>query len=212
MYFYKAYINIVNCNKAYAKFGVLHQIADKVVVRAFLNDLYVFFILATISASEYSTLIRSTGSGCMISLGFLACTSKKCAYYLLTGHSFGSLVSSLLAKHTSLFIMENMVNYLVSFVNATEGIWYVEATRWTASEGIVTGMSATSFMLDIPISREQFAAVLYDCCITISKQKRQRNTAFLLFSETGMFGCDIITRFLHSSRRPKNPDAVRILL
>ena len=38
---------------------------------------------------------------------------------------------------------------------------YAEAVRWAASEGIVTGVSETLFAPDEPITREQFAAILW---------------------------------------------------
>lgn len=41
------------------------------------------------------------------------------------------------------------------------GTWYTEAVRWAASEGVVTGTSATTFEPDAPVTREQFAAILY---------------------------------------------------
>lgn len=56
---------------------------------------------------------------------------------------------------------EPVVNYLLPFTDVTQGTWYNEAVRWAASEGIVTGISATSFAPDDPITREQFAAMLY---------------------------------------------------
>lgn len=56
---------------------------------------------------------------------------------------------------------EPVVNYLMPFDDVAEGTWYSEAVRWAASEGIVTGTSATTFAPDAPITREQFAAILY---------------------------------------------------
>ena len=53
------------------------------------------------------------------------------------------------------------VNYALPFDDVAEGAWYTEAVRWAASEGIVTGMSATAFEPNAPITREQFAAILY---------------------------------------------------
>ncbi|MCI7124757.1 MAG: S-layer homology domain-containing protein [Agathobaculum sp.] len=41
------------------------------------------------------------------------------------------------------------------------GTWYTETVRWAASEGVVTGTSATTFEPDAPVTREQFAAILY---------------------------------------------------
>ena len=56
---------------------------------------------------------------------------------------------------------EPAVNYLMPFTDVAEGAWYAEAVRWAASEGIVTGVSETSFEPDEPITREQFAAILW---------------------------------------------------
>ena len=53
------------------------------------------------------------------------------------------------------------VNYALPFDDVAEGAWYTEAVRWAAGEGIVTGMSATAFEPNAPITREQFAAILY---------------------------------------------------
>ncbi|HIX32267.1 MAG TPA: S-layer homology domain-containing protein [Firmicutes bacterium] len=53
------------------------------------------------------------------------------------------------------------VNYALPFDDVAEGAWYTEAVRWAASEGIVTGTSATSFAPGDPITREQLATMLY---------------------------------------------------
>lgn len=39
--------------------------------------------------------------------------------------------------------------------------YYADAVAWAAAEGIVSGYDATHFAPDAPISREQFAAILY---------------------------------------------------
>ena len=56
---------------------------------------------------------------------------------------------------------EPAVNYLMPFADVAEGAWYAEAVRWAASEGIVTGVSETLFAPNDPITREQFAAILW---------------------------------------------------
>ena len=56
---------------------------------------------------------------------------------------------------------EPVVNYAMPFTDVTEGTWYTEAVRWAAAEGIVTGTSATTFAPDAPVTREQFATILY---------------------------------------------------
>ena len=39
--------------------------------------------------------------------------------------------------------------------------WYIRAVNWAAENGIVNGMSADRFAPNDPITREQFAAILY---------------------------------------------------
>ena len=56
---------------------------------------------------------------------------------------------------------EPVVNYLMPFTDVDGGAWYAEAVRWAASEGIVTGVSDTAFAPNDPITREQFAAILW---------------------------------------------------
>lgn len=56
---------------------------------------------------------------------------------------------------------EPVVNYLLPFTDVDDGAWYAEAVRWAASEGIVTGVSETSFAPNAEITREQLAAILY---------------------------------------------------
>ncbi len=64
---------------------------------------------------------------------------------------------------TILWRMEGdpVVNYLLPFTDVPDDAWYTEAVRWAASEGIVTGVSDTSFAPDAEITREQLAAILY---------------------------------------------------
>ena len=54
-----------------------------------------------------------------------------------------------------------VVDYLLPFADVYEGAWYAEAVRWAASEGIVTGVSESAFAPNEPITREQFAAILW---------------------------------------------------
>ena len=56
---------------------------------------------------------------------------------------------------------EPVVGNAMPFDDVAAGQWYSEAVRWAAGEGIVTGTSATTFAPDEPITREQFAAILY---------------------------------------------------
>ena len=54
-----------------------------------------------------------------------------------------------------------VVNYAMNYTDVTQGQWYSEAIRWTASEGIVGGYGNGLFGTNDPITREQFAAMLY---------------------------------------------------
>lgn len=47
------------------------------------------------------------------------------------------------------------------FHDVPAGAWYAEAVRWAAGEGIITGYSDGSFRPGAPITREQFAVMLY---------------------------------------------------
>ena len=52
-------------------------------------------------------------------------------------------------------------DYDMPFTDVAEQQWCAGAVRWAAGEGIVTGVSATEFAPDDPITREQFAAILW---------------------------------------------------
>lgn len=54
-----------------------------------------------------------------------------------------------------------VVDYAMNFSDVEEGLWYSEAVRWAAAEGIVTGYSDTVFAPDDTVTREQLAAILY---------------------------------------------------
>ncbi|WP_186565770.1 InlB B-repeat-containing protein [Lawsonibacter celer] len=56
---------------------------------------------------------------------------------------------------------EPVVNYLMQFEDVPAETWYTEAVRWAASEGIVEGYSDTAFGSTDPITREQFATILW---------------------------------------------------
>ena len=64
---------------------------------------------------------------------------------------------------------EPQVNYAMSFADVPAGTWYTEAVRWAASEGIVTGYSDTKFGPDDPVTREQFAVMLYRYAQTLGE-------------------------------------------
>lgn len=56
---------------------------------------------------------------------------------------------------------EPVVNYIMPFTDVDGGAWYAEAVRWASSEGIVEGVSDTSFAPNAEITREQLAAMLW---------------------------------------------------
>ena len=64
---------------------------------------------------------------------------------------------------TTLWYLEGrpQVNYLMSFADVGQGLWYTEAVRWAASEGIVEGYSDAVFAPGDPITRQQMAVLFY---------------------------------------------------
>nr|WP_297283606.1 S-layer homology domain-containing protein [uncultured Agathobaculum sp.] len=64
---------------------------------------------------------------------------------------------------TILWRMEGrpVVNYAMDYTDVAQGQWYSEAIRWAASEGIVSGYGNGLFGTNDPITREQFAVMLY---------------------------------------------------
>ena len=74
----------------------------------------------------------------------------------------GSLTRAMLV--TILYRMEQMpevTDAVNPFDDVKDGTWYTQAVVWAASEGIVNGISESSFAPDTPITREQIAAILY---------------------------------------------------
>ena len=49
----------------------------------------------------------------------------------------------------------------LSFTDVESGVWYTDAVRWAASEGIVKGYSNTVFAPNDTVTREQLATILY---------------------------------------------------
>ena len=54
-----------------------------------------------------------------------------------------------------------VVDYAMNYTDVAQGQWYSEAVRWATSEGIVGGYGNGLFGTNDPITREQFAAMLY---------------------------------------------------
>ena len=54
-----------------------------------------------------------------------------------------------------------VVNYAMDYTDVAQGQWCSEAIRWAASEGIVGGYGNGLFGTNDPITREQFAVMLY---------------------------------------------------
>ena len=57
----------------------------------------------------------------------------------------------------------------LSFTDIPASAWYTEAVRWAAETGIVTGYSDTKFGPDDPVTREQFAVMLYRYAQTLGE-------------------------------------------
>ena len=66
---------------------------------------------------------------------------------------------------TILWRMEGspVVDYLMDFDDVSLDSYYTEAIRWAASEGVVGGYGDGKFGPNDPITREQFAVILYRC-------------------------------------------------
>ena len=47
------------------------------------------------------------------------------------------------------------------FTDVSDGQWYSDAVAWASMNGIVNGVTPTSFAPDSPVTREQIAALLY---------------------------------------------------
>ena len=48
-----------------------------------------------------------------------------------------------------------------SFADVPEGLWYSDAVKWAASNGIISGISKSEFAPDSDITREQMALIIY---------------------------------------------------
>ena len=53
------------------------------------------------------------------------------------------------------------VNGASPFADVAEGSWYADAVIWAEGNSIVNGTSETTFSPDSPITREQFAAIMF---------------------------------------------------
>ncbi len=64
---------------------------------------------------------------------------------------------------TMLWRMEDspVVNYQMSFKDVPDEMWYTDAIRWAAANGIVNGYDEETFGTDDSVTREQLAAILY---------------------------------------------------
>ena len=56
---------------------------------------------------------------------------------------------------------EPVVDGAPPFTDVAEGEWYAQAVRWAAGAGIVNGTGDTTYSPNDPVTREQFAAILY---------------------------------------------------
>lgn len=63
---------------------------------------------------------------------------------------------------TMLYRLENEpATSAAGFTDVASGAYYADAVSWAAANGIVNGVSETSFAPNDPITREQMAAILY---------------------------------------------------
>ena len=53
------------------------------------------------------------------------------------------------------------VNGASPFADVAEGSWYADAVIWAEGNSIVNGTSETTFSPDSPITREQFASIMF---------------------------------------------------
>ncbi len=70
--------------------------------------------------------------------------------------SRGMLVTVLWRMENSVAVDDSLV-----FDDVDAGAWYGEAVRWAAANGIVNGVTETTFAPDSAITREQLAVILY---------------------------------------------------
>ncbi len=49
----------------------------------------------------------------------------------------------------------------MQYTDVPEDIWYAEAVRWAMAEDVMAGYSVLTFAPDDPVTREQFAAILW---------------------------------------------------
>ena len=56
---------------------------------------------------------------------------------------------------------ERYPDYAMTFADVPADAWYTEAVRWAAAEKLVKGYSALAFGPKAPVTREQFAVILY---------------------------------------------------
>lgn len=47
------------------------------------------------------------------------------------------------------------------FIDVEDGAWYADAVKWAYNLGVVNGMSPKTFQPDTPLTREQFATMIY---------------------------------------------------
>ena len=67
----------------------------------------------------------------------------------------------LMTTNRAMIVTIPVVNYAMNFSDVESGVWYTEAVRWAAAEGIVKGYSDTVFAPDDTVTREQLATILY---------------------------------------------------
>ena len=97
-------------------------------------------------------------------------------------HMFEPMVSTSRAMIvTMLWRMEDLPQMEVgkNFTDVQEGMWYTEAVRWAAENGIVKGYSEDIFAPDDPVTREQIVTILYRYAQLIGLNVDDHTTAYL---------------------------------
>ncbi len=92
-------------------------------------------------------------------------TGTDATHFTPDGTSTRAMVATILWRMAG----QPQADYTMDFADVPVSAWYTEAVRWAASEGIVTGYSATKFGPDDPVTREQFAAMLYRYAQTLGE-------------------------------------------
>jgi len=114
-------------------------------------------------AEDYMVLANYIKSFPVDSETGLPTITADCGYSEITGSDRISVIADRASIVYKLWQSENnpVINYLLRFEDVAAEEWYTEAIRWCAGMKIVEGYSNTAFGPDDPITREQFATILW---------------------------------------------------